>query len=82
MGWRGKLAKDMDKCRALVQKVINFKSLKNKGNFFISWEIISFLRRILLNGISEFVTVVSGGIDLLILLPAISFCATHFEGAF
>jgi hypothetical protein len=35
MGWCGKLAKDRGKVLALVHKVINFKSLKSKGNFFI-----------------------------------------------
>jgi hypothetical protein len=82
MGWGGKLARDREKCRDLVHKVINFKSLKNKRNFFISCGIISFSRRILLYGTSEFVTEVSEGIDLLILVPAISFCAAHFEGEF
>jgi hypothetical protein len=52
MDWIG-LAQDMDRCRALVNAVMNLRFLHNAGNFLTSCEPVSFLRRALLHGVSE-----------------------------
>jgi hypothetical protein len=47
------LAEDRDKCRTLVNAVMNLWVPLNEGNFLISGEPVSFSRRTLLRGVSE-----------------------------
>jgi len=45
------LAQERDKCRALVNAVMNLRVLWNAGNFLTSWKPVSFSRRSLLHGV-------------------------------
>ena len=47
------LAQDWDRWRELVNEVINFLVPYNAGNFLTSCKPVSFLRRILLHGVSK-----------------------------
>jgi hypothetical protein len=42
-----------------VNAVTNFRIPQNAGNFFISWETVSFSRRILLHGVSIYILLLS-----------------------
>ena len=49
-----RLAQDRDRGRTLVSAVMNFRVLRNAGNFLTSCKPDSFSRRTLHNGVSKY----------------------------
>jgi hypothetical protein len=47
------LAQDIDRCRALVNAVINHRFPQNAGKFLASCKPVSFSRRTLIHGVSN-----------------------------